>query len=373
MSDSILDKVLLIKEDQEKQDFHPMDVVNVLFNTLSTKEADILRRRFGLMDAGKETLETIGAVYGVTRERIRQIENQSIQKIKESSSFAATIRPVEHVVLSLLSHHGGVMTEEMLFEQLLTSSERTTPNCLAISFILSYLLNTKIVPLPKSKLYRTGWRLQLTSIEFMNSVIDQIHALISEQQAPMSFDNVFEALQQTDFYKQHESKLSEEAVLSYMNVSARLAKNPFDEYGLAESGLIIPKRMNDRVYLVLKKEGKPMHFEEIAKRISKVFKRQAYPPTVHNELILNKEYVLVGRGIYALAEWGYKDGVVANVIADVLSEAAKPLTRNDIVDRVLQQRIVKKNTIHLALTDKRLFHKHQDGTYSLAVNEKSKI
>ena len=121
--------------------------------------------------------------------------------------------------------------------------------------------------------------------------------------------------------------------------------------------------MNDRVGLILKKVGKPMHFEDIAKHISKIFKKKAYPPTVHNELILNDEYVLVGRGIYALAEWGFKEGVVSSVIAEVLKKANRPLTRNEVVEGVLKQRIVKKNTIHLALTDKEKFLKTRDGKY----------
>jgi len=94
-------------------------------------------------------------------------------------------------------------------------------------------------------------------------------------------------------------------------------------------------------------------------------RRRAYPPTVHNELILNDEYVLVGRGIYALREWGYKPGVVADVLGRILRDAGTPLTRDELVARVLKERIVKRNTIHLALTNRKLFQKHADGTYAL--------
>ena len=113
-----------------------------------------------------------------------------------------------------------------------------------------------------------------------------------------------------------------------------------------------------------------MHFEDIAKRVTKIFDRPAYPPTVHNELILNEEYVLVGRGIYALKEWGFKEGVVADVLFDMLRRAGKPLSREELVDAVLQERIVKKNTIHLALTDRKRFRKTADGKYML-VSESS--
>jgi hypothetical protein len=125
--------------------------------------------------------------------------------------------------------------------------------------------------------------------------------------------------------------------------------------------------MNDKIYLVLKKNGKPMHFTEITKMINetKFDSRKAYPPTVHNELILNDQYVLVGRGIYALKEWGYKPGVVASVLIEILRAAGHPLGRDELVRLVLDQRMVKKNTVHLALTDKTKFKKLPDGTYTL--------
>ena len=58
------------------------EIVNSVLSTLSTKEADILRMRFGI-DADKPmTLEEVGNHYGVTRERIRQVENKAIRKLR---------------------------------------------------------------------------------------------------------------------------------------------------------------------------------------------------------------------------------------------------------------------------------------------------
>lgn len=365
MTDSILDKVLSRKEDQEKQEFQPVEVINGLLKALSTKEADVLRRRYGLSEKGKETLETIGSFYTVTRERIRQIENQSIDKIKGSGSYTDIMRPVEHLVVSLLTHHGGVMTHDMMYESLLSVNSTSTLQRDAVYFIISELLRDKVDDVPKVKKYHPAWKLKLTSMEFVDSVVVELERLMKELGEPKQFDELYKRFGQTAFYQANDQRLNDEAIESIVEVSTKLSKNPFDDYGLARWGLIVPKRMNDRVYLVLQKEGKPMHFEDIAERISKVFKKKAYPPTVHNELILNKEYVLVGRGIYALKDWGFKEGVVSDVIVDLLTKVGRPMTRTQIVAEVLQQRIVKKNTIHLALTDKTLFKKTADGLYSL--------
>ena len=126
--------------------------------------------------------------------------------------------------------------------------------------------------------------------------------------------------------------------------------------------------MNDKIYLILKKASQPLHFEEITEQINKVGfdHRKAYAPTVHNELILNEQYVLVGRGIYALQEWGYKPGVVSDVLEVILRNSTEPMTRDELVTVVLKQRVVKKNTIHLALTDRKRFQRLSDGRYTLA-------
>lgn len=366
--DSILDKVLSSKEDQEKKEFDPLEVVNTLLRTLSAKEYDILRRRFGLDEESqekKETLETIGALYNVTRERIRQIEALAIKKVKTSPIFGETIKHADHLITSILQYHGGILTKTMLLDLLLSVQRNHTPSQHALRFIVAELLDDKIEHTSGGKKYLPAWKLRLASMDFIDRSLEAIETVIAQIGEPCTFERLYAHVQKHALYTLHHDRLHEDAVQAFCEVSARIGRNPFDEYGLMEWGFIAPKRMHDRVYIILKKEGKPMHFEDIAKRVTKIFDRPAYPPTVHNELILNEEYVLVGRGIYALKEWGFKEGVVADVLCDMLRRAGKPLLREELVDAVLQERIVKKNTIHLALTDGKRFRKTADGKYTL--------
>ena len=110
-----------------------------------------------------------------------------------------------------------------------------------------------------------------------------------------------------------------------------------------------------------------MHFTEIAKKINETGfdHKKANPATIHNELILDKKYILVGRGIYALAEWGYKPGVVSDVIQEILKEAKLPLSREEIIEKVMAKRLVKRSTIILALMNKNKFKKTATGEYDL--------
>ncbi len=362
---SILDRIIASKEDQEKQEFQPLEVIRGLLSVLSEKEADVLQRRYGLNGVAKETLEAIGASYHVTRERIRQIENLAVKKIKDDSTFLSVIKPVEHVIISTIEEHGGIMQEEHLLNELMPSN-RTAAFDQALVFLLTELLDDRVSKVGPDKVFMKGWRVKTADLHFIGDALEMLAKTIREANLPLDLAALLERIQTDSFYLQHAERLSEKTILAILEVSAVIDHNPFDEYGLREWGSVVPKRMNDKIYLILKKVGKPMHFIDIAKQISEVFGKEAYPPTVHNELILNSHYVLVGRGIYALSEWGYEKGVVADVISTVLQVKGSPMTRDQIVQAVLERRIVKKNTIHLALTNKKLFSKLPDGRYTLA-------
>ena len=146
----------------------------------------------------------------------------------------------------------------------------------------------------------------------------------------------------------------------------------FDNWGLVSWGTVHPKKINDKIYLVLKKAGKPLHFTEIATLINetKFDEKIAYPATVHNELILDDKYVLVGRGMYALKEWGYKPGTVASVVEDLLKENGA-MTKEEIIEKVLEKRNVKESTIYLSLMNNDKFVKGKNGRYELVEEDPS--
>lgn len=362
---SILDKIIASKEDKAKEEFEPAEVIGQLLQQLNDKEADVLKRRYGLNGAAKETLEAIGASYHVTRERVRQIENLAVKKIKTAPQFSGLMKPVEHVIATVLEEHGGLMQADHLLDELFPL-QRTRSNDQAMNFLLSDLIDHRVSRIGPDQNFKKSWRLKTVDLDFSQAAITMILRCIRAADKPLDLVQLYDRIKQDEFYKQRVDHLSESVILALLETSTQVARNPFDEYGLGEWGSIVPKRMNDKIYLVLKKVGQPMHFVDIARKITEIFKKEAYPPTVHNELILNQHYVLVGRGIYALREWGYEKGVVADVIVQLLQQRGQPVSREEIVAAVLKQRIVKKNTIHLALTNRAMFTKLPDGRYTLS-------
>jgi hypothetical protein len=139
-------------------------------------------------------------------------------------------------------------------------------------------------------------------------------------------------------------------------------------WGLVKWPMVNPKNIRDKIYVILKENGKHMHFNEISEAIKgSDFKRKdVTTQAIHNELIKDKRFVLIGRGIYALKEWGYNKGTVADIISDVLKKANEPLHRDEIVKRVLKSRYVKETTILLNLQGKDQFKRVAKATYTLA-------
>ena len=84
-SQSILDKVISSERDSAILEFDPRELVSELLKTLNDREKDIITKRYSLDGDKKFTLDGIGRNYNITRERIRQIENIAVKKMKNIS------------------------------------------------------------------------------------------------------------------------------------------------------------------------------------------------------------------------------------------------------------------------------------------------
>lgn len=359
---SILDAVL--RQHQVDTLEAPIDQrLKALLMVLPDRDREIIESHFGLFNVPFATLEEIGKRFSITRERVRQIERSSIQVLRKSSEFDKHIRPFEDSVVQILETSGGAMEEHQLFREAL--GLRWTDLGQIPQFLFAELLG-RVERIRPNKLERSGWRLKLSSWEFIEQTIGAFEEVMKTAGQPLTEDEFFAAIRGSAYFVRHEAVLTPKVIEAILGLSQSVCKNPFGLWGLSAWPEIVPKRMSDKIYLVMKKTDKPMHFREIARAINefRFDHKVAHPATIHNELIVNRKYVLIGRGIYALAQWGYEPGVVAEVIAKILDEAQKPLVRQKIVVEVLKRRNVKTATIHLALTDRSKFQKLPTGEYA---------
>lgn len=337
-----------------------------LIIVLSPRNRDIISRRFGLKTGRKETLESIGQSYNITRERVRQIEEVSLRQVEKNLNSSNTkIKPFVALAENILEQTGGVLREDEFFERFFQpSSGRPTNNEIAdagLVFILN--LDGKLTRHAEDDKHESFWSLSDAHAEaFKNSVSSFVKSLVKNE-APIAEAALADFSKRAGVSPKYSSPAS---LASIMTISKEVGKNIFGHVGLTSWPEIKPRGVRDKSYLVLKRAEKPKHFREITQLINTTFgDRKANVQTVHNELIKDKRFVLVGRGMYGLAEWGYKAGTVKDVLVDLLRSSQKPMRRDEIVTQVLSHRMVKENTIVLNLQDSRTFKKTAEG-YTLA-------
>ncbi|MEK7584275.1 MAG: sigma factor-like helix-turn-helix DNA-binding protein, partial [Patescibacteria group bacterium] len=306
--------------------FDPDVLSSHFFSALTDREHDILVNRYGLHGSDKATLEEIGKKYAVTRERVRQIENSALNKIRSEFS-ESVLKDTEQLIRSVLEDHGEIMSEDRLIATLLVAEHDSPKNNALLRFLLNQLLSERLSLERESDHVYKSWSLPGASWDRFHKIIDALIEILREHNEPVPLDALFDKSRSTLEHHVDDPETLEAIVLNYLDVTKKIEENKFNEWGLSDWSSIRPRRMNDKIYLILKREKKPLHFSEIAKKINEANfdARIAYPATIHNELILDEKYVLVGRGIYALKEWGYKPGVVLDVIRDILRDEAQSL------------------------------------------------
>ncbi len=337
--------------------FKPKQATKRLLSVLPDRARDVLEKRYGLgKDADTATLEAIGQTYGITRERVRQIENYGIQSIQKSDvygEFQAIFEEL-HAIIDELG--GGLIAEHILLEEI--AADPILRN--HIYFLL--VLGDPFYRSKENPSYSHRWFTEKKIADIVEKGLKSVHAsldrdeLVSEEEILTRFKN--ELIELAD-------KHDEKVLKRWLLISKDIAPNPLGEWGHASSPNVRVKGIRDYAYLVVKRHGSPMHFREVAEAIEELFTKKAHTATTHNELIKDGRFVLVGRGLYALTEWGYSAGVVKDVLRDIL-DTHGPLSREEIIDKVRKERYVKDNTIVVNLQDMNLFKRLSNGTYVVA-------
>jgi Sigma-70, region 4 len=332
-------------------------VQDILVSLEREREREIIARRFGLFDR-KETLEQIGELLGITRERVRQLEKSVIARLKSLAAQGELphMQTVEAAFVEQLHQVGELARVSDLSAALTAENTRTDQSRTAFLALLC----PSLVVIDDNDHYHFAVGIQEVRDEkTAKATVGAIVEAVKKAGTPITASDLAKAID-----------VEPTQAHALASVSKHLATLN-NRWGLVRWPMVNPKNIRDKIYVILKENGKHMHFNEIAKAIKgSDFKRKdVTTQAIHNELIKDKRFVLIGRGIYALKEWGYKKGTVADIIAEVLREAGEPLHRDEIVKRVLKSRFVKETTILLNLQGKTQFRRVAKATYELAEAE----
>jgi len=346
-----------VKKQKGGLNFKPAAVTKRLIQVLPERAQDIITKRYGLGESSERmTLEAIGQIYGITRERVRQIENYSLATIRKSEQYEKEQRvfdDIEDLVYSL-----GVIVPE---DEFLANISRDVGTQNHMHFLL--VLGSPFVRMRENDHFKHRWHVDEKMATKVEDALEKLYHSLSD-------DELISENQIIGTFLEHLKDVSDEyrdkeILRRWLGLTKKIDRDPLGEWGRASSQNVRLRGIRDYAYLVIREHGSPMHFSEVSRRIERLFSKRAHVATTHNELIKDDRFVLVGRGLYALSEWGYVKGVVKDVIKAMLKKHGS-LTRDEIVDKVLKERYIKENTIAVNLQDSDTFKKNSDGSYQLA-------
>lgn len=336
------------------------DITKKLLADLPGRSRDVLVKRYGLGKVSKrETLEAIGGEYKITRERVRQIEAFALNLIKKSDVCTSSESAFSQLKKAM-DDFGGVVHEQLFLESL--AKDKTIQN--HIHFIL--VVSDAFTKIKEDENFHYRWTTNPELADRVHQSLKNLCSNFSEGDLVSDPELVSKFLSELKKIKEISDDPKVDSFADkWLLISKNLAKNPLGEWGLAVSPNIRMRGIRDYAYLVLRQNKEPLHFASVAKKIKETFNRSAHPATCHNELIKDNRFVLVGRGLYALTEWGYSKGTVIEVIQRLIKQEG-PLTRDEVIDKVLKERQVKNNTILVNLQNPKFFKKNVDGRFAIA-------
>jgi len=341
---------------------NPLEIVNSLVSLLTDKEARVISARFGLDGQQVRTLASLGTELGVTRERIRQIQAHAIKKMQRNA-IHTDISKMHSEVMKFLMHHGGIVSEVEMKEFLKLNFVSLSSSI--DELLLAVVLDDRLVQEHNKVDFVPHFRLASIKMTQIKKTCDLALKVLKKFNAEIEQELLISEIQKNtkDSYLHYTISTIVSSLVLDRRVVSKNAK-----YSLDSWRHINPRTLYDKIVYVLSDISEPMHFLDIVNSITShsFDSKRVSLQAVHNELISNPAFVLIGRGIYALKSWGYKEGTVADVLESVLGKKG-PMDLSQLTKEVLKLRKVKPITIQINLSSKKnKFRKNREGLYELA-------
>jgi len=305
-------------------------ILEKIFSEISQKEREIISQRFGFENKKEKSLEKIGEEYRISRERVRQIIEKTIEKTKKLFDTKLL-----DVLFEEINSKGGAKLE----------SEIKSEKGKEVVFLLH--LDPRFGRVKKTKNHFSFWITDKEAKEKVKKIPSQLEKIFEKEKKTLTLKEI------AQIFKEKEEVLKE-----YLKISRTIGERE-GLYGFKNWPEISPKTAKEKAYLILKKIQKPLHFREMA-RLCQIKKER----TLHNALIKSDKFVLVGRGIYGLKEWGYFEGTTKDVLIKILKEKKKPLSKEEILEEIKKHKLVKPATVFATLIHKE-FKKNPEGKYTI--------
>ncbi len=335
------------------------EIIEKTFNDLEDREFDILCHRFGLKRDKKKTLKEAGELFGITRERIRQIEEKALRKTN-SDLLMGIIAMLDEILI----YSGGMASLAQLKEK---NSKQYWQDYRTVGFI-DLLIETEHLPVYGGGQYIIH---SILDGDYVEEFIDYILGYIESQGRPVSFSKFKNhALEKmSDAFKEDLARLdiTPEAFLeSILEVKKNIGTDPMGKIGLSKWPEVNPETHIEWAIVALHSIDQPAHWKEILRKVEAISGERFKEKTFYNIFSPNDEFLLFdsGNGVYGLDEWKDRfDEKTNQTIAELAYLTVKekgPLPLDEIHNYILEEKDCSRNSVLIYLEgDPRLTKKEE--------------
>ncbi|MBD3299848.1 MAG: hypothetical protein GF347_00675 [Candidatus Moranbacteria bacterium] len=353
-----MDKLLLNKKKFYSLGSKPVEIVMHALEQLDNERMRlILIKRFGLGNFEPQTLEAIGREFAITRERIRQIERDALKKLEKNKRENG----IESMIIKLrriFERYNGIVSERRVFSEF--ENKKRLDNLSKKTILLILRLATDFYFLGQPQKYEKAWYLKNSNLVIIDLLNKRLVKELGKIKKPLAKKNLLDLLRKDQGLFDSAFNSDIDVLYAYLDIPKKIQQNVFGKWGLIDWPEITPKKIKDKIHLVFKKHKRPMHYREVVEKIEQLNfdNKKVCIATVHNELIKDDRFVLIGRGVYAIKDWNYFPGTVRDVLVNILKNKKGRRTRKDeLIEETLKQRQVEVSTIILNLSNSKVFKK----------------
>lgn len=200
------------------------EVIDDMFLVLTDKEKDVITKRFSLNNKPRQTLDKIGRHYSVTRERIRQIENIALNKLRRTVSNTK-LRLVNRLAKQFIEEEGGVMLESDVISKMLQSiysASKVDGSIIA----LSLNCDSELRKSSRTATSESFWMFKTIALSEVRKIADSCISILKKQSEVMSEDQIISSIKNLNLFK--EKSISSQLIISCLKTDKEPAASKID-------------------------------------------------------------------------------------------------------------------------------------------------
>lgn len=352
-------------------------IIEKVFSPLEDRTKEIMKLRYGLKDDHFHTLESIGNRFNITRERVRQIEQKTMKRLRRLARRKIVSEYLEKLVaqfiIPFIKQSYGIITRDEINVFLSKKYSQKEEIQLSSSFLSKVYFDNRPFFTSFLTVVDDGvYAVDIPSKILYKQVIEWAKRRLKIAKKPMALIALSDKILKDNLsYTDKATKyFTERFVKRCLLITKDIGRDKTDLFGLWEWDYFHPTRLKDMVKRTLFEVGESAHFTQITLLMNELYPNKGpFKPHNINATLqrFNEIFVWIKPGVYGLKTWGLKrPPYVIDYLVKLLRQANKPLHIGYLNAEVLQVSNCRESSIQITLEFRDdIFVKYLSGFYGL--------